>query len=114
MSSPTHAALMLHHLSRMLEHNLNLRAVALLYFLADQTAPVGHRDIVNVLRCPDSSSSLRAIMDHPVALGFIERSDSVNRLGIKCYLYSLSPQGRRLLRLPTVNSEPKTANPTRL
>lgn len=113
MSSPAAtnpAELMFSHIRTFLDYKLTLRELAMLYFLALQKAPVGHSDLVLGLGIPDSSGSVRAIVDGPLAIGLIDRLNSKNSRGKQCWLYALKPEGRKLLRLPTVNSEPKTAN----
>lgn len=86
----------------------------MLYYLAQQPSPIGHAQLVQALGIPDSSGTVRAIIDGPVASGWIDQLPGKNRRGKQCWLYALKPAGRKLLRLPTVNSEPKTANSTRL
>jgi hypothetical protein len=101
---------MLAHLRTFLDQDYTLREMALLYYLATQPAPIGHSDIVQGLCVPDSAGSIRALIDGPVALGVIEKIAAKNRRGKMCWLYAITPKGRRTLRLPTKNHEPRTTN----
>ena len=104
---------MLSHMRTFMDQDYTIREVGLLYYLATQTAPVGHSAIVHTLGVPDSSGSIRAIIDGPLALGVIEQIKAKNSRGKMCWLYAITPKGRKILRLPTENRKPKTENTPR-